>query len=122
MKATKFHSLALAFLLTGCNSYKRGFDDSESSGVGCKSIDQVNEMINNGSLGAIKRVGDESICANKIKPITLKIQANETINAQVNSHNNIVDYSPKSLQVTLFPYKDEQGIYHAQKQIIIPVS
>lgn len=47
----KFMSLLAVCLLTGCMGvYEEGFDCKPGEGVGCKSISEVNTMINRGEL------------------------------------------------------------------------
>jgi hypothetical protein len=50
-KTIKGASIALLFSLTGCMGvYEGGFECLPGVGVGCKSISEVNQMVNQGEL------------------------------------------------------------------------
>ncbi|HUX78523.1 MAG TPA: hypothetical protein VMW10_02075 [Alphaproteobacteria bacterium] len=51
MKKNSISILGIALCLTGCMGvYEGGFECPPGEGVGCKSISEVNEMINHGEL------------------------------------------------------------------------
>jgi len=49
---TAFLALSLGMILSGCSTTSETFDCKAGQGVGCKSISQVNKMVNEGSLGS----------------------------------------------------------------------
>jgi conjugal transfer pilus assembly protein TraV len=46
--------------LTGCSSYQNQFDCPPGQGVGCKSVSQVDDMVENGHLGNQERLTPEA--------------------------------------------------------------
>lgn len=120
MLRNKFYTATL-LLLSGCSSYKQTFDCPPRPGVGCKSIDQVNQMVNDNTLDDEICVKNEK-CNSKIAPVAFEAQAFDQVgleNPSSFAKNNFPDYSEKSLRITLFPYKDEKSVYHTKREVII---
>ncbi len=80
--------------LTACTSYKEGFDCEALPGVGCRSISEVDKMIDEGKLG-----GEEA----ENKP----------------THSS---HQPKSVHVWIAPYSDNDGIMHGSQSLFVPLN
>lgn len=86
-----------ALLLSGCATYNEHFDCEPGSGVGCKSLSEVNEMIDEGRLPLETHTKDEKSAA----PL---------------SHIK----APKVLRVWVAGYTDEEGITHDPAFLSVP--
>ncbi len=93
-------SLLLIVFVVGCANNTHKFDCKVGTGVGCKSITEVNTMVNKG-FGAEKALGDT------IAPV--KIVASEK--------NAITRIKEEYLRVWLAPFQDSQGNLHSSSTI-----
>ena len=107
---------ALLLTLTGCSSALESFDSQATSGVGAKSISEVNAMIDQGKIAGIKAEGDfEKVIAPVIvqNPIPIAhppIANPETITL---SDNSVIQRQPEQhLRVWFAPFQDFQGNFH----------
>jgi len=86
-----------SLLLIGCQVSKENFDCQYAKGVGCRSITEVNGMINDGKLA----VKDTKMTAVPIKSTVL------------NSDNiKVQRITEEHLRVWLAPHQDNQGHFH----------
>ncbi len=89
-------------LLTACTSYKEGFDCEAVPGVGCRSISEVDKMIDEGKI----RADDTS--TNKSN---LQKESKED-----NQHLS----SMRGVHVWIAPYSDD-GIMHSAQNLFVPI-
>lgn len=89
---------------SACALYSKEFDSKYEKGVGCKSISEVNQMVD---AGVIKGADDQTLAtplystSEKIsKPIMLSDQG------------MIQRVQEEPLRVWIAPYQDEQGNFH----------
>jgi len=94
----KWACILICLLLSACASNKTQFDCPNGKGVGCKSITEVNDLVNKGSLDAKTKSKDKAT-APIIVPQT---QYNTSVERVTEQH----------LRVWLAPYQDEQGQFH----------
>ena len=89
--------------LTACTSYKEGFDCEAVPGVGCRSISEVDKMIDEGKIGA----GDTS---------------NKESNPQEESKEDNKYLSPiRGVRVWIAPYSDDDGTTHGAQNLFVPL-
>jgi hypothetical protein len=96
-------SITSLILLTACTSYKEGFDCEAVSGVGCKSIAEVDHMIDQGKLG----VDDNSSQENNPQRV---------IKGDITQAEN-----KKGVHVWIAPYSDDEGIWHGSQSLFVPL-
>ncbi|AIL13427.1 hypothetical protein IM40_07880 [Candidatus Paracaedimonas acanthamoebae] len=88
-------------LLTACTSYKEGFDCEAVPGVGCKSIAQVDRMIDDGKLG-----GDDT--------------ADNPQEAYKKDNKELSQATAKGVHVWIAPYTDNDGITYGPQSLFVP--
>lgn len=98
----KIYGILMILFLTGCATTREQFDCKYGIGVGCKSITEVNQMVNDGLLrnskGSIRTLPIMVIPKNSPKP-----QAKST---------NVVRVTEEHLRVWIAPYQDDKGHFH----------
>jgi len=96
--------------LTGCSSMNSKFDCPNKPGVTCKSIDQVNDMVDRGMLG---RDGDlKNSCGANCYPTKNSLTAFKMFNPA-----NSLRSGEYVVRVWVSPYQDVQGNYHNQSTL-----
>lgn len=109
-----FPFLSVLILLSGCSTTSEVFECEAGKGIGCKSISEVNKMVDNGKL------------ANNEEPDSLKVSApvfeknapiagmrEISLNEAVLSDQPLVSrVREESLSVWIAPFQDEQGNLH----------
>ncbi len=97
--------LLACFSLTACGTYHSGFDCKAEPGVGCKSISEINGMINKGSFTNKKNKRSE---VEVVKQNTLpfpQVIPNDLHNSEVYRQPELV------MRIWLAPYIDKTGAY-----------
>ena len=94
--------------LTACTSYKEGFDCEAVPGVGCKSITQVDRMIDESKIGA----EEEQDPFSNSKTIPGEI----TVGKQQDSLNK-----SRGVHVWIAPYSDDEGVWHGSQSLFVPL-
>lgn len=105
--------------LVSCSPYSRDFDCGPSKGVGCKSVSEVNELIN---TGEIEEFTDEECKSCKADDILNKkeVQIKEyPINqeAQINGKGSVIRKPEKVLKVWVADFEDEDGHYEEESVV-----
>ena len=106
---------ALSFLsllmLTACSSASENFDSEATSGVGAKSISEVNAMIDQGKIAGLKNEVDQAAVVHPVivqNPIP--IAHPESI---VLSDHSMIQRQPEQfLRIWFAPFQDLQGNFH----------
>lgn len=78
--------LTLLPLLSGCSVmgvYEGGFDCPAGSGVGCKSISEVNEMVNSGALSPQESVASSSLDEDPSDCTSCKSNTSKTYDGEI---------------------------------------
>jgi hypothetical protein len=81
-------------MLSGCASLNSQFDCPMKPGVVCKSLDEVNTMVDQGKLGG---------CASCSKPLTSSISSRSC----TASSSDVT--STKATRIWIAPYQDKRG-------------
>lgn len=90
--------LIMTSSLIGCSLIPEQFDCKYSKGVGCKSISQVNQMLDDLALNS----------AIKPQPKVLVVK-NQNSKSELEKVQRVVD---EKLRVYIAPYQDLQGHFH----------
>lgn len=90
-------------LLTACTSYKEDFDCEAVPGVGCKSIAEVDRMIDEGKLG------DDDISSQEIQP-------QKAIKGEITQGEK-----KRGVHVWIASYSNDDGILHGSQSLFVPL-
>jgi conjugal transfer pilus assembly protein TraV len=111
-------------LLSGCASMNSSFDCPMKPGVMCKSLDNVNSMVDQGQLGKEKEIDCKDCNTNK----TNNTSANHLKDFNTPFPEKIgiqpgdpLRYSESVLQIWIAPFEDEQGNYHQESDVFTVV-
>ena len=96
--------LAVIALLSACSITKETFDCSYGKGVGCRSITEVNTMVNNGNL-----VGTNSAKNSKYTKLAATSIKTEVISSDKMVVNRVTE---QHLRIWIAPHQDEHGHFH----------
>ena len=100
---SKIAALFLCTQLSACATSKEHFDCPHGKGVGCRSIREVNQMVNQGQLGAVKTL-DQPLYASSMQSALLPKQL---------QGEGLVDRMPdRIIKIWFAPFQDEQGHFH----------
>ncbi|MBN9343771.1 MAG: hypothetical protein BGO76_01240 [Caedibacter sp. 38-128] len=91
-------------LLTACTSYKEGFDCEAVSGVGCKSITEVDHLIDQSKLGADDNSNQENSSQGDLK------------------RNHKPLERTKGMHVWIAPYSDDEEVWHGSQSLFVPLT
>lgn len=92
-------------ILSGCMTYSESFDCPPGRGVGCKSLSQVNDMVEKGDLPL------ENINSTK-ETIHQKSLGSKPSEGWIEAKN-----SPLNLKIWVANYKDEDGNFHSPSYV-----
>ncbi len=92
------------FLLSACSVSKENFDCPAGKGVGCRSISEVNEMVNQRTLNPTKK--DTQKAAKDMSSAFLSAD-------DFSTEGMIIERVKEAhLRVWVAPFQDEQGQFH----------
>lgn len=95
--------LVLAMNASACSLVSKEFDCKYDKGVGCKSITEVNQMVDNGQL---KSATDKKLAT----PI---ITSSQCLNPIALSDEGMIQrIQEEQLRVWIAPYQDDQADFH----------
>ena len=92
-------------ILTGCSTSKEAFDCKIGKGVGCRSITEVNEMVNERKLDTTFL--KEKSSANKVSSAV--VMSN---NATCADSMDVQRVTEEHLRLWIAPFQDKQGNFH----------
>lgn len=90
-----FAIVCLIGMTSGCASFNKDFNCPAKSGIGCKSIHEVNQMVNEGELADAPK--------------------SSVVNHTVAKHPKRTQETV--LEVHIAPYEDTNGNYHAASKV-----
>ena len=108
-------TLAIGFLLPGCSTTSETFDCKAGKGVGCKSISQVNKMVDEGSLSLEKEGSAYApISTPVITPTSLLPDSPSSLGQDIALSDDMVVHRIREehLRVWIAPFQDQQGNLH----------
>lgn len=97
----------IAIGLAGCSATSETFDCKEGKGVGCKSISDVNKMVDQGNFGDASSIPNINLPV--IAPPSPKIQY---VDAPQSDDMTINRVKEEHLRVWIAPFQDEYGNLH----------
>ena len=98
------------FLLSGCSSYQGTFDCPPGRGVGCRSITEVNALVDQGLLPGQKEILDT-------KPLLPKNIFPEGSQSSSCRKGSIGRTPEETLEVWIRSYGDEDRHYHEASRV-----
>jgi conjugal transfer pilus assembly protein TraV len=118
-QAQKTIIILVALLIFGCSSMNSSFDCPNKPGVSCKSLSQVNAMVDRGLLGR----EDNSLLAQGQVNKHIKLQQSHIAqqNAQAVIALPTIVNSEKRIRIWVAPYQDTQNNYHEASSFYIIV-
>jgi len=103
-------ALAVGGLLSGCSTTSETFDCKAGKGVGCKSISEVNQMVDHGALG----VGGQE--ATSLTPLSAPVITTASLSPgqDIALSDDMVVHRIREehLRVWIAPFQDHQGNLH----------
>lgn len=103
---------SVLFFAAGCGSMNSSFDCPNKPGVMCRSLDQVNSMVDHGEIGRDVGVRKENI--GNFHPV-YTLSNGETTKAPLRTGERIA-------RIWIAPYQDLQGNYHDEGMLYTVVS
>ena len=97
--------MVCTFALSACSSMNSSFDCPNKAGVSCKSLDQINGMVDSGQIQGRSSMGGSELANNS---------------SQFEGYPNVAAYYPGApirygetvQRIWLAPYEDTEGNYH----------
>lgn len=104
--------LVLMTFLSGCSSMNSSFDCPNKPGVTCRSLDQVNDMVDRGVIGR------ERTSIGKTKSASQAYLAMREVNKQnLSSRLNSLRLGEQVVRVWVAPYQDVNSNYHNESTL-----
>jgi hypothetical protein len=100
------------FLLLGCTSLNSKFDCRMPNGVMCKSLDQVNSMVDRGEIG--RENAATRFTGNQNQSFFIPFPENKVM-----PDGEPLRYSEKVVRVWITPYEDLNENYHQESYIYV---
>ena len=90
--------------LAGCASYESRFDCNAPDGVGCKSVSEINDMVNHKEIGQGGKVESKSL---EIEPDKITYQAK----ADHKPEKKIIRLPERTMSIWVKGFTDDKGDY-----------
>ncbi len=111
--------LVFALTLSACSAYQEHFKCKAHPGLGCSSVTEVNQLVNQGwpAIDACKKTADkrESVFSRFFKCKSCKSTTSDSPHSEPYQH--FLNHHPKALRIWIAPHKsqnqywDEQFVY-----------
>ena len=112
LKALKFISIVVVLQgLSGCSKMSGTFDCPYGKGVGCRSITEVNQMVNDGKLSGLDSVESTQHKA------TVAHKCDKQQEIALVDKTKVHRMKEEHLKVWVAPFEDEQGNFHEDSVI-----
>lgn len=102
-------ALSLGIVLSGCSTTSETFDCKAGKGVGCKSISQVNKMVDEGSLGTEQEGSAHTPLAS---PVITTASLSSGPDIALSDDMVVHRIREEHLRVWIAPFQDHQGNLH----------
>jgi len=103
--------ITMAVLLTGCGSMNSKLDCPRKGGVMCRSLDDVNRMVDNGEIDRINQANAAGTSADN-KPVPTPEVGNTPYPIKDLHPGSPVRYHETVMRIWVAPYEDNNGNYH----------
>lgn len=116
--AASIFSVMLGVTLCGCSTTSETFDCKAGQGVGCKSISEVNQMVNQGSFDSfVERDATvprdkQSILPLESAPLSTSIISGDSLPIEPSNALMVHRMPEEYLRVWVAPFQDQQGNLH----------
>jgi conjugal transfer pilus assembly protein TraV len=104
--------LGTMIFLSGCSSMNNKFDCPRAGGVMCKSLDDVNRMVDNGEIERINQTNVVPTAISKEKAIPTPDVGNTPYPIKTLHPGKPLRQHETVMRVWIAPYEDNQGNYH----------
>lgn len=110
-----FVHLIVFSLLSGCSTTSEVFECEAGKGIGCKSISEVNKMVDQGQVGGNSddpqpfKTVVPVFAQNNLIPDSKPVDGNEII---LSDQTTVKRVTEDPLRVWIAPFQDEQGNLH----------
>ncbi len=107
--------LSVLTLLSGCSTTSEVFECEAGKGIGCKSISEVNKMVDQGQVGGnsddpqILKTVAPVFAQNNLSSVTKPVDGNEIV---LSDQTTVKRAQEDPLRVWIAPFQDEQGNLH----------
>ena len=121
MKFFLYVSMSLVLLgLSGCSSlYDDSFECKAGTGVPCRSISEVHEMVNRGEVGqkesSPSSSSDQSSVSQASEPLLPPFKEEQLLKDA--SRKKVSRRPEKTLRVWLAPHPEDSGIYSGERYV-----
>lgn len=115
--------IALISLSTGCKSLNNSFECPMKPGVMCKSLDQVNDMVDQGQIASNGSKNSCPTCAkSKITAASKLTSFNTPFPSQAGIEpGQPLRYNESVMGIWVAPYEDTDGNYHQESTVFTVV-
>lgn len=103
---TIFWMTAIAMTISACSSMNGSFDCPNKAGVNCRSLDQVNDMVDSGQLHG------RSSYSNQDEPSSNSTEFEAFPSATTYTPGAPLRYGETVQRIWVAPYEDTEGNYH----------
>lgn len=104
--------ISVIVFLSGCSSMNSSFVCPYKSGVMCRSLDQVNDMVDRGIIGA-ERVEKTKTSRSYLSALSVGEINKQTMNGRFSS----LRAGEQVVRIWIAPYQDVNGNYHNESTI-----
>lgn len=98
--------------LPGCSSMNSNFDCPNKPGVTCRSLDQVNDMVDRGMIGRERASAEKTKNTNQAY-LTMRELNKQNLSSRLNS----LRLGEQVVRVWVAPYQDVNSNYHNESTI-----
>ena len=104
--------LSLGMVLSGCSTTSETFDCKAGKGVGCKSISQVNKMVDEGALGAEQEGNAHTPLSTPVITTASLSAGSQDSDIPLSDDMVVHRIREEHLRVWIAPFQDHQGNLH----------
>lgn len=105
-------TLVIGGLISGCSTTSETFDCKAGKGVGCKSISEVNKMVDEGSLGAEQEGTAHTPLASPVITTASFSPGSQGSDIALSDDMVVHRIREEHLRVWIAPFQDHQGNLH----------
>ena len=105
-------ALSLGMILSGCSTTSETFDCKSGKGVGCKSISEVNQMVDGGTLGSEQEGNAHTPLAVPVITSSSLLPGLQGPPVALSDDMVVHRIREEHLRVWIAPFQDHQGNLH----------
>lgn len=108
----KIFALCLLVNVGGCASYESRFDCNAPSGSGCRSVSEINEMVNRKELGTEQRIEATKPDENHLSGISYSEN-----NADIAANTRVIRLPERTMRIWVDGFSDDKGDYVGETRV-----